>query len=72
MKTQSKVYAIRNKTYFEEIRRIFERLNEAGIRVAILKGNFLAAKVYPSIETRTFNDLDFLIDVRDGENSKNT
>lgn len=67
MKTQSKVYAIRNKTYFEEIKRIFDRLNEAGIRAAILKGNFLAAKVYPSIETRTFNDLDFLIDVRTGD-----
>lgn len=67
MKTQSKVYAIRNKTYFEEIKRIFDKLNNAGIRAAILKGNFLAAKVYPSIETRTFNDLDFLIDVKTGD-----
>ncbi|MFZ5989292.1 MAG: nucleotidyltransferase domain-containing protein [Bacillota bacterium] len=67
MKTQSKVYAIRNKTYFSEIKEIFDRLNEHGIRAAILKGNFLAAKVYPSIETRTFNDLDFLIDVRTGD-----
>ncbi|RCX12555.1 putative nucleotidyltransferase-like protein [Anaerobacterium chartisolvens] len=67
MKTQSKVYAIRNKSYFAEIAEIFKKLHEAGIRVAILKGNFLASKVYPSVETRTFNDLDFLIDVRDGD-----
>jgi hypothetical protein len=67
MKTQSKVYMLRNKTYFAEIKLIFDKLNESGIRVAILKGNFLAAKVYPAIETRTFNDLDFLIDVRDGD-----
>lgn len=66
MKTQCNVYALRNKTYFAEIKNIFDKLNEQGIRVAILKGNFLAAKVYPSIETRTFNDLDFLIDVNDG------
>lgn len=67
MKTQSKVYMLRNKTYFAEIKLIFDQLNKSGIRVAILKGNFLAAKVYPAIETRTFNDLDFLIDVRDGD-----
>lgn len=67
MKTQSKVYAIRNKVYFAEIKSIFDQLNKAGIRVAILKGNFLAAKVYPSLETRTFNDLDFLIDIRDSD-----
>lgn len=67
MKTQSKVYAIRNKSYFAEIKNIFDRLNENGIRVAILKGNFLASKVYPSVETRTFNDLDFLIDMKDGD-----
>ncbi len=67
MKTQSKVYAIRNKSYFEEIKVIFDKLNENGVRLAILKGNFLASKVYPSVETRTFNDLDFLIDVRDGD-----
>ncbi|MCX7922496.1 MAG: nucleotidyltransferase family protein [Clostridia bacterium] len=67
MKTQSKVYAIRNKQYFEEIDNILSKLNEQGIRVAILKGNFLAAKVYPSIETRTFNDLDFLINIADGD-----
>lgn len=67
MKTQSKVYAIRNQSYFKEIDLIFSKLNEQGIRLAILKGNFLAAKVYPSIETRTFNDLDFLIDLKDGD-----
>ena len=40
MKTQSKVYAIRNKSYFEEIKVIFDKLNENGIRLAILKGKF--------------------------------
>lgn len=67
MKTQSKVYAIRNQTYIKEIGEIFSQLNHTGLRVAILKGNFLASQVYPSVETRTFNDLDFLINVKDGD-----
>lgn len=66
MKTQSKVYMFRNKTYFAEIKTIFTELSANGIRAAILKGNFLAAKVYPTIETRTFNDLDLLINIEDG------
>ncbi|HHV28800.1 nucleotidyltransferase domain-containing protein [Acetivibrio mesophilus] len=67
MKNECKVYELRNQTYFNEIKNIFDRFNENGIKAAILKGNFLAAKVYPSIETRTFNDLDFLIDVKDSD-----
>lgn len=65
MENESKVYALRNKTSFAEIQTVFEELNRQNIRVAILKGNYLAANVYPSIETRTFNDIDFLIDVKD-------
>ncbi len=67
MKTQCKVYGLRNRTYFAEIKKIYGKLNENGIRAAILKGNFLSANVYPSVETRTFNDIDFLIDLKDGD-----
>ncbi|MFZ5989707.1 MAG: nucleotidyltransferase domain-containing protein [Bacillota bacterium] len=65
MKSQSKAYAVRNKVYFGEIKKIFEILNSKGVRAAILKGNFLSANVYPSIETRTFNDIDLLMDLKD-------
>lgn len=65
MKNQSKVYAMRNQYYFEELGAIYERFHEQGLKAAILKGNYLAANVYPSIETRTFNDLDLLISMED-------
>jgi hypothetical protein len=65
MKSQSKVYSVRNRVYFDEIKKIFEGLESKGIRAAILKGNFLSANVYPSIETRTFNDIDLLMDLKD-------
>ncbi|MEK4059713.1 MULTISPECIES: nucleotidyltransferase domain-containing protein [unclassified Paenibacillus] len=67
MKSQSKVYALRNQFYFEELGSIYRKINEKGLRAVILKGNYLAAHVYPSIETRTFNDLDLLISLSDGE-----
>lgn len=39
--------------------------NEKDIKVAILKGNYLSYEVYPAIPTRTFNDLDLLINLDD-------
>jgi hypothetical protein len=67
MKNECMAYATRNKTYFAEIKNIFDKLYENGIKAAILKGNYLAANIYPSIETRTFNDIDLLIDLKDGD-----
>jgi hypothetical protein len=67
MENESKVYALRNRTFYAAIKDMFDRLNDNNIRVAIIKGNFLSSKVYPSIETRTFSDVDFLLDIRDGQ-----
>lgn len=67
MKTQSAAYSVRNREYMAEAKKIWDKLYENGIKAAVLKGNYLAAAVYPSIETRTFNDLDLLIDLKDGD-----
>jgi hypothetical protein len=65
MKTQYTVYKERNTRYYEEIKLICSALNKNNIRAAILKGNYLSKFVYPTFETRSFNDLDFLIDIKD-------
>lgn len=67
MKNQSQVFSMRNQFYFEELGAIYQKFEEQGLHAVILKGNYLAANVYPSIETRTFNDLDLLISVEQSE-----
>lgn len=67
MKTQAAVTQLRNDFYFEELAGIYEDFAKENIRTAILKGNYLAARVYPKTYMRTFNDLDLLIDIKDGD-----
>lgn len=67
MKTQVAIYQLRNQQYFKELSEIYEDFAKEDLRTVILKGNYLAAKVYPECYMRTFNDLDILIDIKDGD-----
>lgn len=67
MKSQATFYQLRNEKYFKELAVIYDDFGKENLRTAILKGNYLAAKVYPEPYTRMFNDLDILIDIKDGD-----
>lgn len=58
-------YRERNKVYAGKLREILHAFAERGLVLTVLKGNLLVNTVYPSLETRTFNDLDFLMQLSD-------
>lgn len=55
----------KNRAYQGELQLIAGKLEEKGVRAALLKGPLLATTVYPGIETRYSNDLDFLVSLSD-------
>jgi hypothetical protein len=65
MESQWSVYGERNSYYLQELSKIAKKFEENNVVVPVLKGNILASLVYPSIETRIFNDLDMLIQLSD-------
>lgn len=65
MDTQWCVYGERNNYYLNELTKISKQFEKYDVVVPILKGNILASIVYPAIETRLFNDLDMLMQLKD-------
>lgn len=65
MDSQWQVYEERNNYYLQELSCILKEFEKNKVIVPILKGNLLASTVYPSIETRLFNDLDMLMKLDD-------
>jgi hypothetical protein len=61
MEINYKAIGMRNTEYFTQFTKIGEEFNKRGIGAAVLKGMLLCGSVYPAIETRYFNDLDFLV-----------
>jgi len=55
----------KNRAYYGELQMIAEGFRRTGVRAALLKGPLLAWSVYPEIETRYSNDLDFLAQLSD-------
>jgi hypothetical protein len=55
----------KNRAYYGELRAIADGFNRVGVRAALLKGPLLAWSVYPTIEARYSNDLDFLVSLSD-------
>lgn len=56
-----KLIGIRNRAYLNEFGRIANEFNKRSIRAVVLKGMLLSSTIYPEIETRYFNDIDFLV-----------
>ncbi len=63
--SQWNVMGERNRYYLLELSKILKSFEQNGLVVPILKGNLLASKVYPTIESRGFNDLDMLMKLDD-------
>jgi len=57
--------ASRNRSYIGELRVIAREFEKVGVKAALVKGGLLASTLYPSIETRYFNDLDFVVNIKD-------
>jgi hypothetical protein len=62
---QWQVFNERNNYYLKELGTILKEFERYNLVVPIVKGNLLASKVYPAIESRVFNDLDLLIKLDD-------
>ncbi|WP_199825332.1 nucleotidyltransferase domain-containing protein [Gorillibacterium timonense] len=58
-------YRERNGFYAAKLTEILHAFAEKELVLTVLKGNLLVNTVYPSLETRTFNDLDFLMQLED-------
>ncbi|MEO3944724.1 nucleotidyltransferase family protein [Gorillibacterium sp. CAU 1737] len=58
-------YRERNGFYASKLTEILHAFAEQDLVLTVLKGNLLVNTVYPSLETRTFNDLDFLMQLDD-------
>lgn len=67
MESQWAVYGQRNSYYFNELAKVSNKFIQNNLKVPVLKGNILASLVYPTIETRIFNDLDMLIQLSDAQ-----
>lgn len=65
MRWQYSVIESKNRLYFKELTEISRALNEADVRAVVLKGVMLSSQVYPALQTRYFNDVDFLIKLSD-------
>ncbi|WP_438432803.1 nucleotidyltransferase domain-containing protein [Gorillibacterium sp. sgz500922] len=58
-------YRERNGSYAAKLAETLRAFAEKNVVLPVLKGNLLVNTVYPSLETRTFNDLDFLMQLED-------
>lgn len=67
MRIQSTFYTERNKAYIKEALTLSEALYQKNLKVAIIKGIYLSKNCYSSIGLRTFNDIDFLMNRTDAE-----
>ncbi|MGI6668572.1 MAG: nucleotidyltransferase family protein [Acetivibrionales bacterium] len=65
LETQWLVYGERNRCYLGHLSEVMKVLKKYNVVAPILKGNLLASLVYPSLETRIFNDLDLLMKLDD-------
>ncbi|MEW9700952.1 nucleotidyltransferase family protein [Paenibacillus sp. SI8] len=63
--TQWAVYRERNHHYSQQLAQVLEVFAQSNLVLPVLKGNMLANIVYPVMETRIFNDLDFLMKLED-------
>lgn len=63
--TQWAVFNERNNCYLQKLGEILKEFEKHNVIVPVLKGNLLASLVYPSIESRIFNDLDMLMKLED-------
>lgn len=63
--TQWSVMGERNSFYLKELGIILKEFQKYELIVPFVKGNLLASTVYPSIESRVFNDLDLLMQLED-------
>jgi hypothetical protein len=64
---QWQAYHERNYCFLEKLSEILNAFHEAGLVVPILKGNLLVTIVYPALESRIYNDMDFLMKLEDVE-----
>jgi hypothetical protein len=65
LESQYRIIGERNRFYAKELTSVITALRGKGVVSPVLKGNYLASAVYPSIETRVFNDIDLLILIED-------
>jgi hypothetical protein len=65
MDTQWAVFGERNNCYLQKLGEILKEFEKHNVIVPVLKGNLLASLVYPTIESRIFNDLDMLMKLDD-------
>lgn len=65
MEINYKAIGLKNRIYLDALKDISDAFRENGIKAVILKGILLAPVVYPAIETRYFNDIDFLVKKQD-------
>jgi hypothetical protein len=65
MDTQWAVFGERNNCYLQKLGEILREFEKNNVTVPVLKGNLLASLVYPTIESRIFNDLDMLMKLDD-------
>ena len=68
LQSQWQVYSERNSYYLKELTLFLQEAEKYNVVVPILKWNLLASMVYPTIETRIFNDLDLIIKLDDVTN----
>lgn len=61
----------RNMILFDELGRVLEAFNEAGIDVIVLKGAALAQTIYPDIALRPMGDVDLLVKKEGLEKAEN-
>jgi hypothetical protein len=65
MNMQWEAFRERNGHYAGKLKEILAAFKQEGLVVPVLKGNLLVNLVYPSLESRVFNDLDFLMKLDD-------
>lgn len=74
MKNLKNVYyssLARNMLLYDELGKVLKAFKKAGIDTIVLKGAFLAEKIYQNIGLRPMNDLDLLIKEKDLTKAKN-
>ena len=57
--------AFHNMLYLEELQRVIDKSDQAGIKLIVLKGPMLAQNVYQNIALRPFADMDILVSPQD-------
>lgn len=67
MKNEYTLNLNKNQILLNELQKVCHSLESNQIKYSVLKGGVLSSLVYPNIATRTFNDLDILINYADGK-----